>query len=91
MSKTIKLNATDLQDFLSRLEKAFIEGRLSGLICMAKTRYPDGVKPTGFSGSLPKFWYGECLEALAFCDIMKAEILMYMKEMNNYGKADHTR
>ena len=75
-------NQPPFYDFLKILEKAYKENRIRNFICIYNFAYEIGKEVPGFRSGVDHYWFGEdsTIALLGLTDVMKDEILIYMKE-----------
>ena len=73
-------------DFLDRLRQAYDENRLMNFLCIYDYSYREGKERPVFIVGVNKYWWGSSTtECLGLCEIMKQEVLNFIKEKNDEG------
>jgi len=82
-SKVISFpNIPPFHAFLKELGKAYDDDRVENFICIYNFKYGKGEEREGFTSGMDHYWFGEksTVYLLGLTDIMRDEILIYMRE-----------
>ena len=70
-------------EFLNELKEVYDNDLANNFICIYSRDYKKGEEVEGFTGRNLCYWFGNSSsECLGLCEIMKTEILDYIREQN---------
>lgn len=68
-------------EVLDDLRRLYNEKRIEAVLVGASIRYKEGEESEDYKSMIRKFWVGEsCLELLGLADIVKDDVMCFMRE-----------
>lgn len=87
MGDLVRLHKSYFHEFLGEIARAYDEDRLEDFICIYSSKYPAGKEVEGFVSIVGKYWFsgdnGSTVHSLGLVEVMRDEILRYMREYND--------